>query len=193
MREAMREEVNQREKAIREEFKQREKTQRETLREKPIKSHQEFMHEEREKMWQREETCKDSRLVALERQQQSIFEMIQAMMQGMQHVSWNNASSKSDISIQSTIGFGNKAYKNAFVQKATLPRKVFHLEGVDYRTKTEPWNEGEIGFQLLDANVTKEVQVIAVQDERELLHEVIKLANLDEEPSILQIVRFTKL
>ena len=67
MREAMREEVNQREKAMREEFKQREKTQRETLREKPIKSHQEFMREEREKMWQREETCEDSRLVALER------------------------------------------------------------------------------------------------------------------------------
>ena len=94
----------------------------------------------------------------MEHQQQLMFEMVQAIMQGMQHVSLNNASSKSDISTQSTIGFGNKAHKNTLVQKATLPRKVFHLEGVDYRTKTgEPWNEGEIGYQLLDDNVTKEV------------------------------------
>ena len=92
-------------------------TQRETLRDKPIK---------------RDETCKESRLAAIERQQQLMFEMMQTMMQGMQNVSLNNPSSKSDISIQSTIRFGRKAYKNAFVQKATLPRSIFRLEGVEY-------------------------------------------------------------
>ena len=104
------------------------------------------------------------------KQQEQLFkqqtEMMQMMMQGFQQMLSNNASSKSDISIQSTIGFGTKAHKNAFVQKAMLPCKVFHLEGVDYRTKTEPWNEGEIGYQLLDANVTKELQIIAIQDKR---------------------------
>ena len=125
-------------------------------------------------------------MAAIERQQQSMIKMMQTMMQGMQNVSLNNPRSKSDISIQSTIGFGSKAYKNAFVRKATLPRSAFCLEGVEYRTKTEPWSEDEIGYQLLAANVIKELQIIAVQDERELLYEVIDLANLDEEPSTLQ-------
>jgi len=42
-------------------------------------------------------------LAAIERQQQSMIKMMQTMMQGMQNVSLNNASSKSDISIQLTI------------------------------------------------------------------------------------------
>ena len=41
--------------------------------------------------------------------------------------------------------------------------------------------------------MSQEVQVIAVQDERELLYEVIELANLDEEPSTLQHLEIYKI